>query len=269
MKSTPRSWRRRPRSARGPRRACAGSGRAASSKSWARQQLAAAVGMLGDDVELDRVDAGAQRGLETTRTCCRARCGRRPCGRRGACGHVWHPAHQYVMRLSSPWPRLRDRRRRSAGTAGRRGRRPARWRSCMPSSADCCIRGARRAHDRAAPRRRRPRRRGARGRWPPRSSPRHFHMLPMPAIVRWSSSASPIGARRVVLAQAAQEALLVELRREDVGAELRRGGGRSACATRSAARARGPSNWTTSPRGGAQHEPGAARARGASAAPSR
>ena len=44
-------------------------------------------------------------------------------------------------------------------------------------------------------------------------------MLPMPAIVRWSSSGVADRARRVVLAQAAQEALLVELRREDVGPE--------------------------------------------------
>ena len=43
----------------------------------------------------------------------------------------------------------------------------------------------------------------------------------MPATVRWSSSASPIAARRVVLAQAAQEALLVEVLGEDVGAERR------------------------------------------------
>ena len=41
----------------------------------------------------------------------------------------------------------------------------------------------------------------------------------MPAIVRWSSSASPIAARRVLVAQAAQERGLVELGGEDVGPE--------------------------------------------------
>ena len=64
-------------------------------------------------------------------------------------------------------------------------------------------------------------------------------MLPMPAIVRWSSSASPIGARRVVLAQPAQEALLVELAARGCPGRAARAGGRSACATRSAARAPG------------------------------
>ena len=68
------------------------------------QELAGAVGVLGDDVELDRVDPCEQCGLKR---------GERVAGRDlvGAlvadAPHAWHRAHQYVMRLSSPWPRLR------------------------------------------------------------------------------------------------------------------------------------------------------------------
>ena len=54
-----------------------------------------------------------------------------------------------------------------------------------------------------------------------RSSPRTSTGCRCPAIVRWSSSASPIGARRVVVAQPAQERRLVELGREDVRPEHR------------------------------------------------
>ena len=65
----------------------------------------------------------------------------------------------------------------------------------------------------------------------PRSSPRTSTRCRCPATVRWSSRASPIGARRVVArAGARRNCALVELGGEDVRAERRRGAGRSACA---------------------------------------
>ena len=150
--------------------------------------------------------------------------------------------------------RGRGSARRSAGTGGRRGRRSAGARVWLPSRADCCMRGRVRrtiaqrlvVADVAG--------RAATGRPRRRSSPRTSTGCRCPAIVRWSSRASPIGARRVVLAQPAQEAALVELGGEDVGpeagealVEARAGRGHAARArARRTARRRGRAARSTS-----------------------
>ena len=106
--------------------------------------------------------------------------------------HRWHPAHQYVMRLSSPCPRLADRRAaaraRPAGLAVdhavavlhavERG---------LLHAAGACARTISSASSSETVARRR-----ATGRRPRRSSPRTSTCCRCPAIVRWSSSASPI-----------------------------------------------------------------------------
>ena len=91
-----------------------------------------------------------------------------------------------------PTARAGGSARRSAGTAGRRGRRSRGSASGCRPCADCCIRG--RVHSTmrsASSSLTRPA--GRQGSTPAAKQPSTFHRLPMPATVRWSSSASPIG----------------------------------------------------------------------------
>jgi hypothetical protein len=65
-------------------------------------------------------------------------------------------------------------------------------RSCVPSRRDCCMSGRMpRTIPRASSSVTLPV--GRHGSMPASQQPSTFHRLPMPAIVRWSSSASPIG----------------------------------------------------------------------------
>ena len=108
---------------------------------------------------------------------------------------------------------------------------------------------------------------GRQGSMPASKHASTFHMLPIPATVRWSSTASPI-ARGVVLAQPPQVAVVVELGGEDVRAE-----GRDALVE---ARARlrhqlehGAVELHDLGVAAAQHEPGGARRRASTAARAR
>ena len=141
-----------------------------------------------------------------------------------------------------------DRRRRSAGRGGPPGRRPGRPGLVAVARRDSCMRGRSRARAIASASSSLTSPGG-----PPRvdlrasQQPSPFQRFPMPGDVRWSSSASPIGARRVVLAQAAQERALVELGRRGCrgrGAAIRRS--KRARASRSSARAPGRRTATTS-----------------------
>ena len=85
----------------------------------------------------------------------------------------------------------------------------------------------------------------ATGRCPPAKQPSTFHRFPMPATVRWSSSASPIGRVGSSSRSRRRKRVLVELRREDVRARGRRSAGRSACAPSVISSSTGPSNCTT------------------------
>ena len=206
------------------------------------QQLAAAVAVLGDDVELDRVDPGEQRGLKRRERVA-------GCDVVGAlvadAPHAWHPAHQYVMRLSSPWPPLLDRL--AAARAGL-----ARLRV---DDAVCVLHAVQRGLLHAGPRRAHDRERlvvGDLADGAPRVDPRGEAALALPQIADAGDRALveqrvADRARRVVLAQPAQEARLVELGGEDVGPEP----GDLWCSRVRAwvsSSSTGPSNWTTSPR---------------------
>ena len=157
----------------------------------------------------------------------------------------------------------RDRPCRSADRAAGAVVDAAVARPGRPSCADSQHARARRGHTRAPPRRRRPA--GRQGSMPALPAALGLPEVADAGDVRWSSSASPIAARRVVLAQAAQEARLVELVGEHVGAE--RGQAPVEARARLGHAARAPARRTRRPRGRrrAQHQPGAAR--GASPAP--
>ena len=139
-------------------------------------------------VELDHVDADGDGRVEALDACCRARARARRDGRRGSALASRAPVGRAVALALAG---AADRRRRSAGRARRRGRR----------------RRAGRAHE-AVARRHAPSRSRAKATVASTVSsavsPTGFHgsaaaakqdsdfqMLPMPAIVRWSISASP------------------------------------------------------------------------------
>ena len=188
-----------------------------------------------------------------TRTCCRARCGRRPCARRGASRPApaavaalttGIPSHQYVSRLSSPWPRLR------IGAPQRGQGRPAfavhdAVQVLHPVQRGLLHPRARRADDRqrlvVADRARRPPRVDR----APRSSPRTSTGCRSPRscagrAARRRSRAS--GRRRA----GARGTPARRARARGCPARASPGAGRSACATRSAARA--PARRTGRPR---------------------
>ena len=136
-----------------------------------REQQAAAlavVHVLGQDVELDHVDAMRRARRRTTPRCCRARCGRPPCGRRVSVLTARTPERGSV---GVALPAAADQGRRSAGMAARRRCRPA---ASGPggrrSPTPACAAGSRGRS--RAPRRRSPRGPAATGRCRPRSSPR-------------------------------------------------------------------------------------------------
>ena len=107
-----------------------------------------------------------------TRACCRARGGRRPCGRPAARRVSWHRGHQYVGRLSSHCPRTWMREAsRSAGRGARAAVDAPEARLVAVARGLAASAGGRRRRS-PAPRRRRPRRSAATDRCPPRSSPR-------------------------------------------------------------------------------------------------
>ena len=117
----------------------------------------------------------------------------------------WHPGHQYVVRLSSPWPRARMRvaPQRGQGCAGVAvddlEARPA----CR-RAADSCMRGrvartiASASSSATSPARRH-------GSTPAAKQPSAFHRLPIPAIDALVDQRVADRPRRVVLAQPAQE----------------------------------------------------------------
>ena len=152
-----------------------------------------------------------------------------------------------------------DRRRRSAGRGGPRGRRPGHRGLSPRAGRSPASAGAARAGSRA-PRRRRPARRAPRIDLPACQQPSLFQRLPMPATVRWSSSASPIARVGSSSRRRRRIAPLVEL--------AARGCPGPRPAIRWSSRVResvissstGPSNCTTSRPRVLDDEPGAARA---------
>ena len=179
---------------------------------------------------------------------------------------VWHPGHQKVVRLSSPWPRgWIERRAAARARAARPCRRCAGSASAMPSSADAL-------HARAALRATIAQRLlvGDLAGRAPRVDARREAALDLPQVadagdVRWSSSASPIGRVGSSSRSRRRKRRSSKLGREDVGAEAARCAGRSGVRDSVISSSTGPSNWTTSRSPRAQHEPGARAASAASA----
>ena len=172
---------------------------------------------------------GGRRAAAARRTrSCPRRARARPRSSRGCCRaprgralvpdplHDWHPGHQKVVRLSSPWPRARTRvaaaRARAAGalvdlrlaaSGGRRGPRPAsaaarRARSRSTSSSLTCPAGRH-------------------GSTPAMKQASLFQRLPIPARMRWSSRASPIPRVGSSSRSRRRNGRLVEVLGHDVG----------------------------------------------------
>ena len=80
-------------------------------------------------------------------------------------------------------------------------------------------------------------------------------MLPIPAMLRWSSSASPIARVRVVVAQARAGSARHRTLGEHVGPQPRRAADRSGARLSVSNSSTGPSNSTTSCPPRSQHEP--------------
>ncbi len=116
-------------------------------------------------------------------------------------------------------PARSDRVRRSAGTAGPRARTRAPRSPAGRSTAERCIRG-RTASMIATASSSATAEPAATGRSPASQHPSAFQMLPMPATLRWSSSASPIGRVWSSARSRAQEPLgRSNSRRQHVGPE--------------------------------------------------
>ena len=132
----------------------------------------------------------------------------------------WHVGHQNVGRLSSHCPRDPDQRRARPAA---RARPPGLAVDHLAAVLDAVGGGL--LHPRArlgtiasasssvtSPA-------GRHGSMPAAKQPSTFHMFPIPAIVRWSSSASPIGRVGSSSRSRRRNARLVELGREDVRPE--------------------------------------------------
>ena len=172
----------------------------------------------------------------SSRGCCRAPRGRRPCARRGSGLALGAPVGRAVVVALAAGA---DRRVRSAGRGGRCDRRP--------TSASRGVTGrrcARPQHQRAtrandAQRLVVAHRRRACARVDPaRKQASDFQTLPMPARLRWSSRASPMPRVWSSSRSRCRKRGLVELAARMSGPSAA-SGGRSGCASRSSARARG------------------------------
>ena len=248
-----------------------------------RRAAAASLVVVGEEQAVRRVADGARGARAARRTrscrrrprarrrssraCCRARSGRRPCARPVAARSPLASRDTSTSsRLSSPCPRARMRVAAARARPAARGRRRA-WRAVPgPPFAEASIRGRAAADDcerllvgdltRAA----------ATGRRPPPSTPRPSRGCRCPPTVVLVEERIADRPRRVVLAQPPQEAPLVEARARGCRGRARRGAGRSGCVPSVISSSTGPSNCTTSWRRRAGYEPRAPR-RAAPAAP--
>ena len=184
----------------------------------------AVLGALGQDVELHHVAAVGQRGVEARRRVAGrdvvgALVADAPHGALRGRGQLWHPGHQYVVRLSSPCPRAVIRVAAARAWRGRCSCRSCGGApGCRRVRTPACAGGARATiaqHLVVAD-----------------ASPvaRHGSISASQAALGLPEVADPGDgalveqrvadpARRVVLAQAAQEGALVEALGDDVGAE--------------------------------------------------
>ena len=190
----------------------------------------------------------------SSRPCCRAPRGRRPCGRRGSRLARRAPVGRAVVVALAA-----GADRRAAAAAGQPGavvdpasRSREAARRPTPASA-----GGPRGRPRA-PRRRTP------PQPPPRVDPGEEAALGLPDVpdagdVALVEQRVADAARLVVLAQAAEEAALVELLARARRGRASRAAGRSACGRRSSAPAPVRRTATTSWSRGADHEPGPVR----------
>ena len=241
------------RGARAPPRAsaaCARRRRRSRARAAARRaRVRPAVGAeRRQHVELDHVDAVRRAPRRSSRACCRARSGRRPCGRRGAVAARLSAGIRGTSRSCGCRRPGRAARIacRSGGRGGRRGRRRGgRVVSLRARAAARSMRGRTsrdhgerlRVGDVAQP--------------APRVDLRAPAALGLPDVA--DAGDDPLveqrvadRARRVVLAQPPQEALRRRTRRRARRARARRAAGRSACEPSVISSSTGPSNSTTS-----------------------
>ena len=225
---------------------------AASSQSWASSSSPLPSAMLGEHVELDHVDAGASAASkDVERVAGRDVVGALVPDAPHRAGSRRSRAHADIPRTSRSGGCRRPGRgcgsaRRSAGTGRPALRVDDAVQILHPVQRGLLHPRARGAHDRqrlvVADVARRPPRVDRRR----RSSPRTSTGCRCPAIVRWSSSASPIERVGSSARRRAQELGARRARARGCRGRASPGGGRSACATRSAARA--PARRTGRPR---------------------
>ena len=106
-----------------------------------------------------------------------------------------------------------------------------------------------------------PRATGRQGSMPAAKQPSLFHRFPMPAIVRWSSSASPIPARRILVAQPAQELPPRRARAPGCPARARPAAGRTRVRDSVISSSTGPRSWIDVLPLTAHNQPGGGRRR--------
>ena len=247
---------RSPRGGRAPPRACGGT-RRPRRRSRARAAAGRRIGPAAAARTLTLRQSPGGRAARRTRSC-RRRPPRRVEARERVAGRdqigalvpdssqrltSWTPVCRAVVVALTTGARSGPR---SAGTAGPRARRRAASIDRGPSVGRSLHPRPRTPRSPQAPPHRPTSRRA-----PPRidtasQQPSAFQMFPIPATLRWSSSASPNGPRLVVVAQPPQERGRGRTRPPARRARAPPAAGRTACAPRSSARAAGPSNSTTS-----------------------